>query len=75
MANECEKLATKAGANRRLIQTLELKGMITFKQKIIKSQGISSKVIDTRNNNESNLSNAYLYLGRIAKEEKIYRRI
>lgn len=39
MANECEKLATKAGANRRLIQTLELKGMITFKQKDYKKPG------------------------------------
>ncbi|MBK7679789.1 MAG: CHAT domain-containing protein [Chitinophagaceae bacterium] len=73
MANECEKLATKAGANRRLIQTLELKGMITFKQKDYKKARVFlQKVIDTRNNNESNLSNAYLYLGRIAKEEKKY---
>ncbi len=73
MANECEKLATKTGANRRLIQTWELKGMITFKQKDYKkARAFLQKVIDTKNNNESNLSNAYLYLGRIAKEEKKY---
>ena len=73
MANDCEKMAAKTGANRRLIQALELKGMITFKQgDYKKARAYLQKVIDTKNKNESNLSNAYLYLGRIAKEEKKY---
>ncbi len=75
IADECEKLARKTGANRRGLQALELKGMITFKQKDYKnSKIILQKIIDANQINKTPIgsSNSYLYLGRIAKEEKKY---
>jgi CHAT domain-containing protein/Flp pilus assembly protein TadD len=75
MAIECEKLSTKAGASRRLIQTLDLKGMISFKQgEYKKARTCLQQVIDARqqSNKTANVANSYLYLGRIAKAEKKY---
>lgn len=75
MADDCEKLAAKTGANRRRLQALELKGMITFKKGDYKnSKPILQKIIDAnqKNNTVASSSNTYLYLGRVAKEEKKY---
>lgn len=73
MADECEKLAAKTGAYRRLMQSVELKGMIFYKQGDYKKARVYlQKVLDTKNSEISDLSGAYLYLGRIAKEEKKY---
>jgi len=75
MADDCEKLASKNGANRRYLQALELKGMITYKQRDFKnSKIILQKIVDAnqKNNTVIGSSNSYLYLSRIAKEEKKY---
>ncbi len=75
MADDCEKLATKTGANRRYLQAIELKGMITYKQKDFKNSKITlQKIVDAnqKNNTLVGSSNSYLFLGRIAKEEIKY---
>ncbi len=75
LANECEQIALRTGAERRRVSASELKGMIAFKKKdYAAARSLMLDVIRTRENLQDSLgaTTAQLYLCRIAKEEKKY---